>query len=75
MGEVERILMYLPRTKDHMLVYSVGDLTLIGYTDCDIQSNPYFQKSTSGSTYSLRAGAIIYGGVLSTCIANSIIET
>ena len=44
---VKHILKYLRRTRDYMLVYSSGDLNLLGYTDSDFQADkcntPYFK--------------------------------
>ena len=43
---VKHILKYLRRTRNHMLVYSGGDLNPIGYTDSDFQSDKDSRKST-----------------------------
>ena len=45
---VKHILKYLRRTRDYMLVYSGEDLTPLGYTDSDFQSDKDSRKSTSG---------------------------
>ena len=44
---VKHILIYLRRTRDHMLVYSSGSLETIGYTDSDFQGDIDSRKSTS----------------------------
>ena len=44
---VKHILIYLRRTRDHMLVYSSGSLETIGYTDSYFQGDIDSRKSTS----------------------------
>lgn len=44
------MLKYL-RTKDMLLIYSNGELSVDGYTDSDFQSDVDDQKSTSGFSY------------------------
>ena len=56
---VKHILKYLNRTKNYMLVYSRKDLTPIGYTDSDFQSDKVSRKSNSGSVFTLGGGAIV----------------
>ena len=46
---VKHILKYLKRTKDYMLVYLGEDLTPLGYTDFNFQSDRNLRKSTSRS--------------------------
>ena len=50
---VKHILKYLRRTRDYMLVYSGGNLDLLGYTDSDFQGDKDSRKSTSGSVFTL----------------------
>ena len=42
-----------------MLVYSGEDLTPLGYTDSDFQSDRDSKKSTSGSVFTLGGSAIV----------------
>ena len=56
---VKHVLKYLRRTRDYMLVYSGGDLNLLGYTDSDFQSDKDSRKSTSGSVFTLSGGAVV----------------
>ena len=53
---VKHILKYLKRTRDHMLMYSGEDLTPLGYTDSDFQSDRDSRKSTSRSVFTLGGG-------------------
>ena len=55
---VKHILKYLKRTRDYMLVYLGEDLTPLGYTDYDFQSDRDSRKSTSSSVFTLGGGAI-----------------
>ncbi len=55
---VKHILKYLRRTRDYILVYHSEDLTTIGYTDFDFQSNRDSRKSTLGYVFTLGGGAI-----------------
>ena len=52
-NNIKHILKYLNRTTNYMLVYSREDLTSIGYTDSDFQSDKDSRKSTSGSMFTL----------------------
>ena len=71
---VKHILKYLRRTRNHMLVYSSGDLNPIGYTDSDFQSDKDSRKSTSGSVFTLGGGAIIWRSTKQSSIADSTME-
>ena len=55
---VKHILKYLRRTRDYMLVYQSEDLTAIGYTNSNFQSDRDSRKSTSGYVFTLGGGAI-----------------
>ena len=57
-----------------MLVYSGGDLNLIGYTDSDFQSDRDSRKSTSGSVFTLGGGAIVWRSIKQSSIADSTME-
>ena len=56
---VKHVLKYLRRTRDYMLVYSGGDLNLLGYTDSDFQSDKDSRTSTSGSVFTLGSRAVV----------------
>ncbi|KAL5760755.1 hypothetical protein ACOSP7_019245 [Xanthoceras sorbifolium] len=56
---VKHIFKYLKRTRDHMLVYSGGDVIPVGYTYFDFQSDSDSRRSTSGSVFTLGGGAVI----------------
>ena len=71
---VKHILKYLRRTRDYMLVYSGGDLNPIGYTDSNFQSDKDSQKSTSGSTFHLGGGAVVWRSIKQSSIADSTME-
>jgi hypothetical protein len=55
---IKHILKYLRRTRDYMLVYQSEDLTAIGYTNSDFQSDRDSRKSTSSYVFTLGGGAI-----------------
>ena len=57
---VKHILKYIRRTRDYMLVYSGGNLNLLGYTDSDFQSDKDSRKSTSCSVLTLGSGAVVW---------------
>ena len=59
---------------DYMLVYSGGDLNLLGYIDFDFQSDKDSRKSTSGSLHTLGGGAIVQRSIKQSSIVNSIME-
>lgn len=71
---VKHILKYLRRTRDYMLVYSGEDLTPLGYTDSDFQTDKDSRKSTSGSVFTLGGGAIVWRSIKQSCIADSTME-
>ncbi|XP_070051893.1 secreted RxLR effector protein 161-like [Nicotiana tomentosiformis] len=71
---VKRIIMYLKRTRDYMLVYHSGDLAPIGYTDSDFQSDRDSRKSISGYVFTIEGGAISWRSIKQSCIADSTME-
>ena len=71
---VKHILKYLRRTRDYMLVYSGGDLNLIGYIDSDFQSDKDSRKSTFGSIFTLGGGAVVWRSIKQSSIADSTME-
>ena len=53
----KKVLRYLQKTKDHMLVYrEVDDLQVIGYADADLAGCTYDRKSTIGFIFTLAGG-------------------
>ena len=58
----KKVLRYLQRTKNHMLVYrQVKELKLVGYTDSDFAGNyPSSKKSTCGYVFTLAGGAVAW---------------
>ena len=71
---VKHILKYLRRTRDYMLVYSSGDLNLLGYTDSDFQADKDSRTSTSGSVFTLGGGAVVWRSIKQSSIADSTME-
>ena len=71
---MKHILKYLKRTIDYMLVCSSGDLNPIGYIDSDFQSDKDSRKSTSGSTFTLGGGAVVWRSIKQSSIADSTME-
>ncbi|GFS37982.1 hypothetical protein Acr_00g0055040 [Actinidia rufa] len=71
---VKHILKYLRRTRDYVLICGSEDLTSIGYSDSDFQSDRDFRKSTSGYVFTLGGGAISWRSVKQYCIADSTME-
>ena len=57
-----------------MLVYQSEDLTAIGYTDSDFQSDRDSRKSTSGYVFTVGGGAISWRSIKQSCIADSTME-
>ena len=64
---VKHILKYLKRTKDYILVYLGKDLTPLGYTDSDFQSDRNSRKSSSGLVFTLGGGAIVWRSIKQSC--------
>ena len=60
---------------DYMLVYSGGDLNLLGYTDSDFQGDKDSRKSTSSSVFTLDGGVVIWRSIKQSSITDSTIET
>ena len=71
---VKHILKYLKRTRDYMLVYSRGNLDLLGYTDSDFQGDKDSRKSTSGSVFTLGGAAVVWRSIKQSSIADSTME-
>lgn len=69
----KKVLRYLQRTKNHMLVYMrVKNIDVIGYTDSDFASHyPEHTKSTSGYVYMMAGGAITWRSVKQTLTPTS----
>ncbi|XP_062118893.1 secreted RxLR effector protein 161-like [Humulus lupulus] len=71
---VKHIMKYLRITRDYMLVYYGENLIPISYIDSDFQSDKDSRKSTSGSDFTLRGGAIIWRSIKQACIGDSTME-
>ena len=71
---VKRILKYLRRTRNYMLIYSGADLNPIGYTDFDFMSDKDSRKSTPGSVFTLGGRAVVWRSVKKSSIAYSTME-
>ena len=71
---IKHVLKYLRRTRDYMLVYSGGDLSMLGYTDSDFQGDKDSRKSTSGSVFTLGGGAVVWRSIKQSSIADSTME-
>ena len=55
----KRIMRYLHRTKDHMLIYQRSDhLEIVGYSDSDFTGSQDSKRSTLSYFYMLVGGAI-----------------
>ena len=50
---VKRILKYLRRTRDYMLIYGSDELIPVGYTNSDFMSDKDTRKSTSRYVFML----------------------
>ncbi|KAK9924305.1 hypothetical protein M0R45_032683 [Rubus argutus] len=72
----KKVLRYLQRTKNHMLVYRrVKNLDVVGYTDSDFAGHyPDNTKSTSGYIYMMAGGAIAWRSVKQTLTATSTMQ-
>ncbi|KAM1899939.1 hypothetical protein ACFX14_028942 [Malus domestica] len=68
----KRILRYLQRTKDHMLVYKrTESLVLEGYSDSDFAGCPNDMKSTTGYIFLMACGAVSWKAVKQGTVAAS----
>lgn len=72
----KKVLRYLQKTKDHMLVYrQVKDLKVVGFSDSDFAGNyPDSKKSTCGYVYMLAGGAIAWKTMKQTLITTSTMQ-
>ena len=71
---VKKILKYLRRTKEYMLIYKASNLFPVGYTDSDFQIDKDKRNSTSGCVFTLGGEAVIWRSVKQKCIADSTME-
>ena len=62
---VKRILKYLRRTKDYMLMYGGDESIPVGYTDLNFISDKDLRKSTFGQLFTLGGGAVSWRSILS----------
>ncbi|TQE12286.1 hypothetical protein C1H46_001939 [Malus baccata] len=71
----KKVLRYLQRTKNFMLVYGNGEsLELEGYTDSDLAGDIDDRKSTGGYIFMLNGGAVSWKSAKQTVIATSTME-
>ena len=71
---VNRILKYLRRTRDYMLVYQDESLEPIRYTNSEFYSDPESRKPTSGYVFTLGGGDISWRSVKQSSIVDSTME-
>ena len=72
---VKKVLRYLQKTKDHMLVYrEVDDLQVICYADADLAGCTDDRKSTTGFIFTLAGGAISWKSYKQSLVASSTME-
>nr|KYP42478.1 Retrovirus-related Pol polyprotein from transposon TNT 1-94 [Cajanus cajan] len=70
--EVKRVMQYLKRTKNYMLIYRrLDQLEIVGYTNSNFVGCQDNMKSTSGYIYMLAKGAISWKSVKQSLIASS----
>ncbi|KAI4370853.1 hypothetical protein MLD38_019154 [Melastoma candidum] len=71
----KKVMMYLKRTRDYMLVYMrLDNLEVVGYTDSDFGTCPDDRKSTSGYIFMMAGGAISWKSVKQTLTASSTMQ-
>ncbi|TQE08250.1 hypothetical protein C1H46_006217 [Malus baccata] len=71
----KKVLRYLQRTKDFMLVYGRDDsLELVGFTDSDLAGDMDERKSTGGYIFKLNGGAVSWKSAKQTIISTSTME-
>ena len=72
---VKKVMRYLQRTKDYMLVYrKMENLEVLGYTDSDFAGCSDDLKSTSGYIFMMAGGAISWKSVKQTLRASSTMQ-
>ncbi|KAA0061337.1 gag/pol protein [Cucumis melo var. makuwa] len=71
---IKNILRYFRKTKDYILVHGSKDLILIGYIDSDFQTDKDARKSTSGSVFTLKGGAVVWRSIKQSYIIDSTME-
>ena len=71
----KKVLEYLQKTKDHMLVYrEVDDLQVIGYADADLAGCTDDRKSTTGFIFTLAGGVISWKSSKQSLVDSSTME-
>ncbi|XP_068326390.1 secreted RxLR effector protein 161-like [Pyrus communis] len=71
----KKVLRYLQRTKNFMLVYGRDDsLELVGFTDSDLAGDMDERKSTGGYIFKLNGGAVSWKSAKQTIISTSTME-
>lgn len=68
----KKVMRYLQRTKDFMLVYRKSDdIQIVGYSDSDFAGCPDDRKSTSGHIFMLAGGVVSWKSVKKTLTTSS----
>ena len=68
----KKVMRYLQKTKDHMLVYrEVDDLQVIGYADADLADCTDDRKSSTGFIFTLAGRAISWKSYKQSLVASS----
>ena len=71
----KKVLRYMQRTKEFMLVYGREDcLEIIGYTDSDLAGDLDERKSTGGYIFMMKWGAISWKSARQTIVSTSTME-
>ncbi|GJZ10956.1 zinc finger, CCHC-type containing protein [Tanacetum coccineum] len=71
---IQRVLKYLKKTMDYILIYTGYPSVLEGYTDASWISNTEDNSSTSGWVFLLAGGAISWASKKQTCITDLTME-
>ncbi|XP_043710418.1 secreted RxLR effector protein 161-like [Telopea speciosissima] len=71
---VKNILKYLRNTNDHFLVYGLEQLSVVGYTDSDFQTDKDDKKSTLGMIFMMGGGGVIWRSAKQKSTADSTIK-
>ncbi|KAM1627938.1 hypothetical protein COP1_016316 [Malus domestica] len=71
----KKVLRYLQRTKEFMLMYGREDcLEIIGYTDLDLARDLDEMKSTGGYIFMMKGGAVSWKSAKQTIVSTSTME-
>ncbi|KAM2808794.1 hypothetical protein PS2_043635 [Malus domestica] len=71
----KKVLRYLQRTKEFMLMYGREDcLEIVGYTDSDLAGDLDERKSTGGYIFMMKGGAVSWKSAKQTIVSTSTME-